>query len=159
MPYSAKAIANYFIGKSVTDPKSTLSPLKLIKLVYIAHGFYLDLKNEKLINETVEAWKYGPVIRSLYDEFRKYGASAITHLAKTEEISPQDDYTHEFLNEVWDAYGSWTGTQLSAWTHEDGSPWYISTEGGTKLNDQIIPDASIKNYFRLLRERNEMKAD
>jgi uncharacterized phage-associated protein len=41
MSYPAEAIANYFIGKSITNPKTSLTPLKLIKLVYVAHGWYL----------------------------------------------------------------------------------------------------------------------
>jgi uncharacterized phage-associated protein len=63
--YDPKAIANYFIARAAADGKR-LTPLQLIKLVYIAHGWYLGLTGEPLINEPPEAWQYGPVIPSLY---------------------------------------------------------------------------------------------
>jgi len=65
------AVANYFITKA-NDEGTELTPMKLIKLVYIAHGWHLGLKNESLIDEGVQAWKYGPVIKSVYDEFKGY---------------------------------------------------------------------------------------
>ena len=154
MAYSAKAIANYFIGKSITDPKTPLTPLKLIKLAYVAHGWYLALKDTPLINEPIEAWRYGPVVPSLYQEFKGYGNNTINQLAEAEEIPHEDGYTLDFLNEIWRHYGSWTGLQLSTWTHEEGSPWYIAweMEGGKKADNYIIKNASIRDYFKLGKE-------
>jgi uncharacterized phage-associated protein len=125
MSYSAKAIANYFIGKSKTDPKTSLTPLKLIKLVYIAHGFHLALTNKPLIEEYAEAWRYGPVISSLYQEFKKFGNNPVIQFAEnTDEIPSHDEYTLSLLNKIWDQYGELDGARLSSWTHEDSSPWF-----------------------------------
>jgi len=44
--------------------------MKLQKLVYYAHGWHLALNNEPLIDEQVECWQYGPVISSLFHEFK-----------------------------------------------------------------------------------------
>lgn len=52
---SPRAVANYFIEKSIESGNS-VSPLQLIKLVYIAHGWTLALYKRPLINETVEVW-------------------------------------------------------------------------------------------------------
>ena len=52
--------------------------MKLIKLVYIAHGWHLALENGKsLISEAVMAWKYGHVINSLYQKLKRYGSQDI----------------------------------------------------------------------------------
>ena len=65
-PYSAKAIANAFLQRAFNEKKA-IGQLKLQKLVYIAHGYYLALTGgNPLVNEPFEAWDYGPVNRTLY---------------------------------------------------------------------------------------------
>jgi len=71
------AIANYFIELAKNDA-NLVSPMKLQKLVYFALGWCLALADKPLINEKVEAWQYGPVVGSLYREFKKYGNEGIT---------------------------------------------------------------------------------
>ena len=75
MPYKPKDIADYFLLKGADD--ANMTPMKLIKLVYIAHGWSLGLYNKTLINEQPQAWKFGPVIPSLYDEFKEFGNKKI----------------------------------------------------------------------------------
>jgi uncharacterized phage-associated protein len=58
--------------------------MKLIKTVFIAHGFYLASKDKPLVNEFVQAWKYGPVIDSVYHEFKGLGHKPIKFLAASE---------------------------------------------------------------------------
>lgn len=121
MQCSAKAIANYFLE---THPKN-ISHLKLQKLVYISHGWYLGIFDKPLItDEYVEAWKYGPVFPSLYHEFKMFGSKPIDRLAKdideNEEnfrvfISNLQKNTQkiELLRQIWNAYGNLTAGQLS----------------------------------------------
>ena len=52
--------------------------MKLQKLAYFAHGWNLAIRNTPLINESVEAWKFGPVIPSLYHDVKGYGMEPIT---------------------------------------------------------------------------------
>jgi uncharacterized phage-associated protein len=76
MTYSPLAIANYFIELAKKKDKF-ITPMKLQKLVYFAHGWCLALSDEPLIDEKIEAWKYGPVVTSLYHEFKRYGNDGI----------------------------------------------------------------------------------
>ena len=79
MTYTPITIATYFLQKEKDN--RTITPMKIIKLVYIAQGWYLALKNgNSLISENAEAWKYGPVIPSLYDRFRTWGSSVISEI-------------------------------------------------------------------------------
>ena len=80
MAYEAKAIANYFLEKAKAEGNS-LTPMQVQKLVYFAHGWYLGLFGEPLIKESVQAWSYGPVIPSLYQEFKRFGNQGIDELA------------------------------------------------------------------------------
>ena len=165
-PYSAKAIANAFLDIAARERKS-LTPLKLQKLVYFAHGWYLGLFGEPLIDEQVEAWRYGPVIRSVYDEFKTFGNSPITRHATEFNFSPGDNgtgntlrpfqlekvpaptdkETQKFLKRVWEVYSRYTAIQLSNLTHVQGSPWqqiwHPQLPKGTD-----IPKEHIQEFFR-----------
>ena len=64
--YFPAHIANYFIENGKYDN------FTLNKLVYITKGFALATLDDGLFEEEVEAWKYGPVISSLYHEFKQF---------------------------------------------------------------------------------------
>ncbi|QLH42366.1 MAG: DUF4065 domain-containing protein [Coxiellaceae bacterium] len=55
--------------------------MKLAKLIYVAHGWSLALNDVPLIDEAVQAWKFGPVIESVYHEFKHFGNDVINSLA------------------------------------------------------------------------------
>src|SRR5438552_12204040 len=57
---------------------ATLTPMQLIKLVYMCHGWMLGLYGRPLIQEQVQAWKFGPVIPELYRHLRQYGGGPVT---------------------------------------------------------------------------------
>ena len=169
MPYDPRAIANYFLD--LADASGELvSPMKMQKLVYYAHGWYLALKDKPLLDEQIEAWSYGPVVRSLYRELRDYGDRPITkkltdrrmivrdghYRVGTPEMSttaPGDDFARTLLDRVWELYSPYTAVQLSNATHEPGSPWdqvyeKYTKDGGKILKGTDIPAESIRDYFR-----------
>src|SRR5579871_2106878 len=86
--YSPFEIARFFIEKAHQSGKD-ISPMKLIKLVYIAHAWNLAFYKKPLISESVQAWKYGPVIESLYHGFKHFRNSTIPQ--KEAESLPQVD--------------------------------------------------------------------
>jgi uncharacterized phage-associated protein len=63
--YECDLIANELLSLSARDT-APLTVMKLLKLVYIAHGWYLAFADKPLISEKVEAWDYGPVRASAY---------------------------------------------------------------------------------------------
>jgi uncharacterized phage-associated protein len=147
MPYSAIEIANYFLRKSF-DENIKITPMKLVKLVYFAHGWNLALRDEPLLCETVEAWKFGPVLPSVYHAFKQYGSDQIVELAfpGNSNFDNIDADTKELLDQVWNAYKNYSGWQLSAISHELNSPWDVAT----KAQKTIIPDESIKAHYKAL---------
>lgn len=149
------AVANYFIGKAINEGKE-LTPMKLIKLVYIAHGWHLALKNDSLIDEGVQAWKYGPVVPTVYEEFKQYKSAQVTKPAYifTEQaaiITPniENSDTAKFLDNVWVVYGKYNGLQLSTLTHQPNTPWDIvwNKEGGKNYNSAPIGNQLIKEHY------------
>ena len=151
------AVANFFIGKSF-DTGIEVTPMKVLKLVYIAHGWNLGLGRGPLINEAVQAWKYGPVVESVYREFKDYGDQKITAQGTSFEftdfdyITPivNDESTKALLNKVWDIYKNYNGLQLSTLTHQQGTPWDIvwNQEGGKRKTGSIISNALIEDHYR-----------
>lgn len=152
MSYSPQHIANYFLEKAEQE-KLDLTQLKLLKLVYIAYGWNLALTGEKLYNEQIEAWKHGPVIPSLYHEFKDYRAQPIdrrsisldldTWEASTPEVPRDDAKTRLILDRVWESYKRFSGWSLREKTHEPDSPWsrvYVDGVRGIRLRDSDIQE-------------------
>jgi len=162
MAYEAKAIANYFLACGKHDGIS-ISPMKIQKLVYYAHGWYLGFTDNPLIKEQVEAWRYGPVIPSLYDAFRQYGRGAITSPAtnivfpegnvnvlhaKFQEVEPPTEpQLVSYLDSIWSLYKNYSATQLSNMTHAAGTPWAETWHEEIPDNTDIDP-IKIKQHFK-----------
>ena len=161
MAFPAKAIANEFltIAKNQGDD---LTPMKLQKLVYFAHGWYLAVTGKPLISEDIQAWEYGPVIPSLYKDFREYGNSPIGFPATEFKMrdgratlfvplignsgNPEErDTARQVVQKVWKEYGPYTPARLSNATHAPDSPWnQVYREGEKNIP---IPSQSIREYF------------
>lgn len=148
------AVANYFVKKANSEGWE-LTPMKLLKMVYLAHGWYLGLNNgEPLIPEFAQAWKYGPVIQSVYDKFKKYKDQQITSLGfdgeqKVYPISNNPEIL-PFLDKIAEVYRPSSGLQLSTLTHQQGSPWYTvwNERGGNVNHGVIIPNQLIADYYK-----------
>lgn len=150
----SEAVANYFIQKSF-DTGQPLSPMKLLKLVYIAHGWHRGYFGTNLINDAVEAWQYGPVIPDLYRDIKHYGRRTIDAAIDGYlplELYPQgalpNERTLALLDNVWRAYGDKDGLQLSALTHQPGTPWDIIWRQGGGARNAIIPNDLIEAHYR-----------
>lgn len=148
------AISNYFIKKANSEGWE-LTPMKLLKMVYLAHGWYLGLNDgEPLIPEFAQAWKYGPVIQSVYDKFKKYKDQQITSLGldletNTFPISNKPETT-AFLDRISDVYKGFTGGQLSGISHQKNSPWDIiwNERGGNMGRGVVIPNQLLTDYYK-----------
>lgn len=152
--YPSIQVANYFINKSIAL-KKPISQMKLQKLIYFAHGWSLALRNEPLINESVEAWKYGPVVPTIYHLFKNYGNGPITKLQKDffgETPIVEDHATTDILDIVWELYSDLSPIQLSNITHELHSPWHQTVREFLERGKEIpkgkdIDDMVIAEYF------------
>lgn len=147
MGYSAISIANAFIDIAGQQGR-TITNLALQKLVYIAHGWYYALTDRPLINEDFQAWKYGPVVYSLYYALKKYGSGHVTDKVETAFCVPEGSDDYNFLRAVYKKYGDYTAVQLIALTHKPGSPW--EKAGAGKYLYAVIDQNEIKNYFKHL---------
>jgi uncharacterized phage-associated protein len=155
MAYDVRVVANYFLDLAARD-HVFVSPLKLQKIVYLAHGWSLALRGQPLLKQSIEAWRYGPVIPALYREFKEFGGSAIVRKARlTENVQELDAETKKLIDAVWERYKSLSATQLSALTHEPGSAWDLTRREFRPLlpSTSVIPDDLIADEFERRRQQ------
>jgi uncharacterized phage-associated protein len=139
-----KRVAEYFLWRAQQEGRA-LTPMQVLKLVYIAHGWLLGLNARPLVNEEIEAWQYGPVIPSLYHAYKQCGAGFIR------DFSGSGDEGFEYLelaimDQVWNGYGHRSGISLSTLTHEPGTPWSLTVKDsglGAVISNDLIED-----YYR-----------
>ena len=155
--FPAVVVANYFVVKGKKEGSPVEGVLKLIKLVYIAHGWHLGVNKKPFIREKVEAWKYGPVIRSVYDAFKHRGKLPITDRATT-GVEPEmkttidesiDKSACQFLDKIWNFYRDFLGLELSKITHKEGTPWHDVWHDDENQNafGIVIEERDIKEYY------------
>jgi uncharacterized phage-associated protein len=150
MPVRARTIANEFLRLARADGRA-LTPLQLIKLTYIAHGWMLALYQRPLITDRIEAWRYGPVIPDLYHSMKHYGAEFVTRDipgGSSEDLSEEE---RDIIQQVYNVYGHLTGIQLSQLTHQPGTPWFDSWTAGEQ-NISISNDLIADHYRQLADE-------
>ena len=159
MKINAISVANYFVDLSLQD-NVPIHLIGLVKRVYIAHGFSLAIFHKGLLDprfDKVEAWKYGPVIPSVYHSFKQFQNNPITDKAVIMEwqdeqpvfVTPQldDDDAKRVCTAIWKRYIKHTDSRLVYLTHLDGTPWSIYYKEGANIN---IPDPATQHYYEVL---------
>ncbi|MGB0867960.1 MAG: Panacea domain-containing protein [Flavobacteriales bacterium] len=141
--YKSTQIANVFL-QFAKEEDQQLKVMKLLKLVYIAHGYFLGHVKKPLIKDRIEAWQYGPVIPNLYHEIRAFKGDPIPldQFIKEEKV---DEVVMGFLRIVWKHYKKFTGIQLSDKTHEKGTPWDEAYNHGVRYIE--IENERIQYYY------------
>ena len=142
MTCDAKEIANWFIDYSTQDNRP-LSIMSLLKLAYISHGWFLALHDRPLFHNSIEAWKYGPVVPDIYFSFKNQGRTP--HQKVSIQSNMIDETINDFLVQIYNIYSSMSPIQLSNLTHVAGGPWDITRRLGGYYT--IIPDDLIKQHY------------
>ncbi|MEM8985888.1 MAG: type II toxin-antitoxin system antitoxin SocA domain-containing protein [Pseudomonadota bacterium] len=151
MSYDSRIVANkiWRLGQDIHGVKFT--PMQIIKLAYIAHGWMLGLYRRPLIMDDIEAWQYGPVIRRIYNAVKKYGRDAVEDSISgyTDNIG---DLTEDgdTIKQVVKLYGHLNGVELSSLTHQKDTPWDLTWKRYGK--NVVIPQDVIQAHFEELAE-------
>jgi uncharacterized phage-associated protein len=153
LPVDARDVANYILD--VADEWGTsISNLALQKILFFCHGNFLVHFNVALLHNPFEAWRFGPVIRSVYEAFKVFGRSPITaralHVDALDERvfveplvpSPQ---VKEFLDKVILSYAAMSPSSMVHLTHTHEGPWETALSAsktaaniGMRIDNEII---------------------
>lgn len=142
---SAYDVSLYFLFLAESQDKGeVISNLKMQKMLYYAQGHYLATTNEALFNDKIEAWTYGPVVKSVYDRFKKYRNLSI-------DFVELENYNAKIYNEkhldilpfIYNKYTPFSASQLVDKTHKEAP--YI--KHFVPYNTNEIPQNEIKEFF------------
>ena len=144
MPMKAMAtdLCNNILVRGKRDGQP-ITPMKLQKLMYYVCRDYVKETGCLPISEQFEVWQYGPVLPSVYAEFKSFGSSPIKSFAKdatgkSYKVSEEDNpILSRILDMVWAKNKMLTGVQLSRLTHSTGSGWYKAfMEGRERITQE-----------------------
>ena len=121
-----------------------LTNMQLQKHVFLGQGYGLALLDLPLYYQNTHAWQWGPVVPKLYKALQQYGSGQVTQEIGSEDELDTTSDEYRVLSGVWNAYKMYSGAQLSALTHRDGSPW-SKTWSQSKFG--VIPLEDIKAYY------------
>ena len=146
--YDVLNVADAILKIAKSKGKS-LTPMQLVKLAYIAHGWSLGLRDKALFQNRIEAWQYGPVIPDLYHATKRFGRNSIPLdlVGDPNKLVINED-DNEFLKEVFEKYGNVDGITLSYLTHQSGTPWELVYH--PEMRNIEITDSLIANHYKEL---------
>lgn len=130
--------------------QETLTPLQLLKLVYISHGWSFPINGKGLIQERIEAWQYGPVVPDLYHAIKSFRGDPVRIPIADGDIE-LTAAEMSLVDAIYRTYGHYSGSQLSAMTHQPGTPWAVAWERGK--NSEITNEMISAHYHQLSAER------
>lgn len=153
--YDARVIANELL-RMAWEMDRDLTQLGIQKICYFMNGHHLIDHGEPLIETEFEAWKRGPVQRSLYDSFREFGDTPITKLAtsfdpirrKPKELPElTSNSARDTLMRYFHLYVDIPEPELVGMTHRRGTPWHVTLEQakttaniGMRISTNIVAD-------------------
>ncbi|MBJ7533779.1 DUF4065 domain-containing protein [Rhodomicrobium vannielii ATCC 17100] len=138
-------LAKWFINNTDRDSGDVITHLKLQKLVYYAQAWHLANFNRPIFDEDMQAWTHGPVVPSLWKEYKDKGWDAIPPEPK---FNLKNKRLNEFLMEINRKYGYYSAKKLEHLTHRE-DPWK-QTRGNIPLEAKCtnpIDKILIRDYY------------
>lgn len=131
-------IAYAFVNEYGTS--HCITNLKLNKLVYFAQVLSLKKGHGPLFDDEIEAWEYGPVVRSVYREFKRFGSRPI---APCKGRRPLDKRSSDIVVEVMASLGGLSAFDLVEIAHKKGGAWERAYYPGADnvISDRLILDS------------------
>ncbi len=147
---TALNVGNSILSRAFAE-NIDITPMKLQKLIYFVYRDYLKETNKGLFEERFEAWRYGPVLPSVYQVFKNYGSNSIKNYATEDDgktvYTVDEDSSPVFkqiMNNVWKEGKKFNGIYLSTLTHRPESAWYKAVrKNETCLSNDDIREEEI----------------
>ncbi len=145
--YNPIELARYILAK-----QGSISNMKLQKLLFYVESVFMATTNKSLFEEDFEAWRHGPVIPSVYHEFKKYSVLRsnipFTRESTVEQLKLPAEYV-ELIDKIIEVFGEHDGDILSMHTHKD-EPYKVARAGVPEgvASNAIMNKTQIKKYYR-----------
>lgn len=132
--YTAKDIAHYIVNKCIDDHEP-ISNLQLQKILYLVQEHYIGTNKTPLFDDNFVAWKYGPVIESVYREFSSNGGEKITQ--RCSEVELDCEVEKDILPTIKENRSAYPW-ELVKKLHQKGHAWDTTFNNGEGYGD-VIP--------------------
>ena len=146
---SSRTVAKSMLEKA-DELGLSITNLKLHKLLYLAHGLALAKFDRPLLDgDQFAAWKYGPVVESLYHDLKVFGSSAIKSDSPFVAGWPslaKDSQEEKVVESILRQFGTKSAGTLIDITHKTDGPWHEVFDAST--SSISIDDEKIKTYFK-----------
>lgn len=158
MGFDSRAVANALLDIA-EGMQIEISNLSLNKIMFFAHTEYLLRFDEKLVQDSFEAWQFGPVLPVIYHQFKKNGdrpignrATFICHKTGEDRIFSWECLENhvDILSSVLNQYGRMSSYALVQLSHIRGGPWdkvwnaSSDHEFGMCIPDHLIRSSSLE---------------
>jgi uncharacterized phage-associated protein len=145
--YKSDVVAKFIVA-TANERHLTINMTKVQKLLYIAYGIYLAVRDERLTNEHPQAWPYGPVFPTTRNRLLDVDLYGITKENEVLQEINRDEDVNALIGLVFNTFGDWSALKLTNWSHGDGTPWQRLVSSKDFSWGTQIPDDYIKSYFK-----------
>ncbi|MCW1752983.1 type VI toxin-antitoxin system SocA family antitoxin [Rhizobium acaciae] len=153
-----RSVANLMLDEA-DRAEIAVTHISLQKLLYFAHGLYLNANKAPLVGGYFEAWTYGPVHPTVFQAFKAAGAEPISFRAQGKDPltgrirainEPADIGVRQHVQRVLLSYGRLPSGRLVEISHAKRSPWaFIVDKSRTSVAFGLrIPDDVILERFK-----------
>lgn len=143
MALKAKDVAAYILEK-----KGSLTGYQLQKLLYYCQAWNLVYSGSPLFDDSIEAWKHGPVVTNVAHVHQHLYWVNRRHIMDSDSRNvPLESQC--VIDAVLDAYGGYTGDQLERLTHSE-APWSDAYNGRTGFSSAPISIEAMRSYYAAL---------
>lgn len=129
-----------------TMPAISVNSTKAQKLLYCCYGAVLAERNERLTDEHPKAWPYGPVFPRTFNDINKHRLTVGMAVSFKDSCPPD---VLDLMNRTILAFGRYTATQLSNWSHMPNSPW-SKADALASLDDREVY-LFFRNYLPVIK--------
>jgi uncharacterized phage-associated protein len=159
-PATAESVARYLVlladagGDDPASEPDYLTPLRLQKLLYYVQGWSLAVNGRPMFNDPIEAWKYGPVVRSVYEVFKALGGGAVP--ANAGGSDGLSEGQRDLIERVWEAYKPYSASALADMSHDE-EPWKRARAdlSAGENSDAVIAVEDMRLAFTKLKESSK----
>lgn len=137
--FYAVDVAEYIIGYA-NKKNYSISNLKLQKILYFVQAQFLVALGYPCFKDAIEAWDFGPVVRSVYNQYKRYGSTNIYSGDMSLETEMKE-IEKDSIQLIIDKCVNFSANQLVEITHNQ-DPW----KNAYKKNVYISNNA-IRDYF------------
>ena len=140
--YTANNVTNYIL-RYYHSKDVWISNLKLQKILYFLQAQFMVSRGYPLFSDPIQAVDWGPMIESVYHNYKIFGAASIPIIYEENYPYFIDGEDMKLIGEVLDYVEPYSATTLLSFIHNQ-TPWKKAYYGGRGY----ISNNDLREYFK-----------